>query len=1361
MVFYETCLLFHGKSAMPQQRQLFQRSAQSIAEYGGRILSIKDFGWRSTAYPYVIGKLTEQWNHDSNLLRHHTEKVDFFKGYKNRSSYYPTNATGMQVLARRGGAAASDAKTAARKKDRLLGTPTSQNDADAECLLVSPDIEDDAGGDSRQASVVAGGKGGGEAEQVDGRKEASSTQPSKQPSDDVGQRVTLAGVGDFKPVWADLDLTPTNLAGGGGFDYGCYNPAGSTTRSRASSVERPGRRSTSKESRQAREDHGRRKGEQEQQRDVLRKNVAEVDEDEREWQSVVGKRKKWVWDYKKEKWVKKKKTEYEDAREYNDEEWREWEKKKKPAADGVTDSGKKKKKKKKRNRGDRGGEETNSPVGKYDGMKGTRDQQISSRSARRQRRRSRSFDTCSEEEQDAGARTRMSSRLLRRSPSPPARGSGAAASSTSAVSSWRDKQQRSGARDRDRESRHSRETHERDADKHHRASKFNKEREKLLQNASPEYVKKRLAKTHSWLIEPKALLTGTGGAARKEVTPSTVAGDTTPEKEGKDGAAAGEAASRTASTASKVTPLATPTDGEGAAPNPTTAAGTSQQSGAQTCAPQQPENPLGQPPESYGFAPAGQEQLGANVAGFHQHQMYQPQQDHHHLNASLLYHANTYPPPALGGQPDPYAASYAMQAAGVMQQGGGPGTVHLVDQQMMHQPGSVGMQPPITQNVEEHVIAEFDNWRVVRLPGSTRPTYIYRDTGEVTDLLPPELAQNPDLDLDILVRLLPSQMSSPNRGPYREEGATRTQLLYLQSLCARLALPDERMLATQASRNMVYKRISYLKGLFYERYRQHFTPAHLLQGAMGGGGLGRGNRLVRPVPAHPEGGVVRADGTPFWNGPEYEATRVGACVQLLRPQRLDNTAESPHQHEDVLCDGFQPAAPVVAGEQQVYEELATGRATVPGGDPPHDLGRSRGVLRDSIRSAWPHRGRYDNAVQARSNAVPSVVCVKGTLFGIQRRELADAGTAADRLYCCVSDGHERIDRVPVTAQDLVLPLLGAENGLGQNEPAPDRSGIVILGLARHRNVGAGLLSEYRMMVVGFVPEAALAEAYSFDLLLDVFGVQPSTGRAFAELRKPFQDFLRNVGSAPGIDDGLPAEAEDRLWRAEELEEIFASKTDLLKEHGCVLVWDDRRSDALLTDAACQVVLLDAMGKQRSGLGGAYAIVGRYSCDRDKLAEARQEVLEAGRPTGKGKGRRERVGSALTNMQAIRDAVQAACTGAGDAAAEEIAPCFIGEVAAEQVRPRKLVNAVIRYWTGDACAYKKQKICFYLFLLAKKTAELQRRASSEPDHVQKLMWLVQATHRKVDNFAKKMAHKEGGLPGAGTSVQLPPSCNGGV
>lgn len=60
----------------------------------------------------MIGKLTEQWNHDSNLLRHHTEKVDFFKGYKNRSSYYPTNATGMQVLARRGGAAASDAKTA-------------------------------------------------------------------------------------------------------------------------------------------------------------------------------------------------------------------------------------------------------------------------------------------------------------------------------------------------------------------------------------------------------------------------------------------------------------------------------------------------------------------------------------------------------------------------------------------------------------------------------------------------------------------------------------------------------------------------------------------------------------------------------------------------------------------------------------------------------------------------------------------------------------------------------------------------------------------------------------------------------------------------------------------------------------------------------------------------------------------------------------------------------------------------------------------------------------------------------------------------------------------------------------------------
>ncbi|CAD7959853.1 unnamed protein product [Amoebophrya sp. A120] len=132
MVFYETCLFFHSKSHSGDQQALLRKFGQLVAENHGKLLRVKDLGWRSTAYPVskprvgifyhgrwfsvlygtnpkCIPQLQEFWNHNSILLRHHTEKIDFFKGsfYKPRSTYYPTYGN-----ANKGTFAAGDSTTA-------------------------------------------------------------------------------------------------------------------------------------------------------------------------------------------------------------------------------------------------------------------------------------------------------------------------------------------------------------------------------------------------------------------------------------------------------------------------------------------------------------------------------------------------------------------------------------------------------------------------------------------------------------------------------------------------------------------------------------------------------------------------------------------------------------------------------------------------------------------------------------------------------------------------------------------------------------------------------------------------------------------------------------------------------------------------------------------------------------------------------------------------------------------------------------------------------------------------------------------------------------------------------------------------
>ncbi|CAD7939859.1 unnamed protein product [Amoebophrya sp. A25] len=113
MVFYESCVMFNSRCSASEMQQCFRRMASIVAENRGQMLRIQDLGWRSTAYPVskprvgiffhgrwfsvmfgthprAIQQLEEFWNHNSILLRHHTEKTDFFKGYAHRTSYYPT-----------------------------------------------------------------------------------------------------------------------------------------------------------------------------------------------------------------------------------------------------------------------------------------------------------------------------------------------------------------------------------------------------------------------------------------------------------------------------------------------------------------------------------------------------------------------------------------------------------------------------------------------------------------------------------------------------------------------------------------------------------------------------------------------------------------------------------------------------------------------------------------------------------------------------------------------------------------------------------------------------------------------------------------------------------------------------------------------------------------------------------------------------------------------------------------------------------------------------------------------------------------------------------------------------------------------
>ncbi|CAD7959855.1 unnamed protein product [Amoebophrya sp. A120] len=133
--------------------------------------------------------------------------------------------------------------------------------------------------------------------------------------------------------------------------------------------------------------------------------------------------------------------------------------------------------------------------------------------------------------------------------------------------------------------------------------------------------------------------------------------------------------------------------------------------------------------------------------------------------------------------------------------------------------------------VEENVIAEFSDWRVVRIPGSTRPAFIYRDTGEITEQVPPELA-NLDVDLEVLQRLVPSYAHQGSGSASAAESCNRqlmlqnlyptgVQLRVLESLCSALNLPNETedAIRSQASRAMVYNRIAYLKNVFFDRFQ--------------------------------------------------------------------------------------------------------------------------------------------------------------------------------------------------------------------------------------------------------------------------------------------------------------------------------------------------------------------------------------------------------------------------------------------------------------------------------------------------------------------------------------------------------------
>jgi ribosomal protein S6 len=114
MVFYESFFLISNRMSKTRFQALTKDVSSAIIQHEGAVISVRDYGWRNTAYPIIkprVGKfflgrwfhvvwgaktsavreVQDVFLHNSNVLRFMTTKISSpSKFYKPRSTFYLT-----------------------------------------------------------------------------------------------------------------------------------------------------------------------------------------------------------------------------------------------------------------------------------------------------------------------------------------------------------------------------------------------------------------------------------------------------------------------------------------------------------------------------------------------------------------------------------------------------------------------------------------------------------------------------------------------------------------------------------------------------------------------------------------------------------------------------------------------------------------------------------------------------------------------------------------------------------------------------------------------------------------------------------------------------------------------------------------------------------------------------------------------------------------------------------------------------------------------------------------------------------------------------------------------------------------------